>query len=35
LLAVQVNSEYIGLLNKAVERELQVSIQYILQHSKM
>ncbi len=27
--------EYIDLLNEAVQRELQVSVQYILQHSKM
>jgi bacterioferritin len=34
-MAVQITSEYIGLLNQAVERELQVSIQYMLQHTKM
>jgi len=35
ILAVKVTSGYISLLNDAVEREIQVSIQYILQHSKM
>ena len=34
-MAVQITSEYINLLNQAVERELQVSIQYMLQHTKM
>jgi len=34
-MAVQVTSEYIGLLNQAVSREIQVSIQYMLQHTKM
>src|SRR3974390_3245582 len=34
-MAVKISSDYIDLLNKAVERELQVSIQYILQHAKM
>ena len=34
-MAVKVTSEYIDLLNKAVEREIQVSLQYILQHAKM
>lgn len=34
-MAVQITSEYIDLLNQAVERELQVSIQYMLQHTKM
>jgi len=34
-MAVKTTPEYIDLLNKAVEREIQVSIQYILQHSKM
>jgi bacterioferritin len=28
-------SEFIDLLNKGVTRELQVSVQYILQHTKM
>lgn len=35
VMAVQVTSEYIGLLNQAVSREIQVSIQYMLQHTKM
>ncbi len=34
-MSVQVSSEYIGLLNQAVSRELQVSVQYMLQHAKM
>jgi bacterioferritin len=34
-MAVQITSEYIDLLNQAVEREFQVSIQYFLQHAKM
>jgi bacterioferritin len=34
-LAVKFSLEYIDLLNKAVEREFQVAIQYILQHGKM
>ena len=34
-MSVQVNSEYVGLLNQAVSRELQVSVQYMLQHTKM
>jgi bacterioferritin len=34
-MAVQTTSEYIGLLNQAVSREIQVSIQYMLQHTKM
>jgi bacterioferritin len=34
-LAVEISPEYIDLLNKAVSREIQVSIQYILQHTKM
>jgi bacterioferritin len=34
-MAVKVSSDYIELLNKAVEREIQVSLQYILQHGKM
>jgi bacterioferritin len=34
-MAVQVTSEYIDLLNQAVSREIQVSIQYMLQHTKM
>jgi bacterioferritin len=35
VLAVKFSLEYIDLLNKAVEREFQVAIQYILQHGKM
>jgi bacterioferritin len=34
-MAVKISPDYIDILNKAVEREIQVSIQYILQHSKM
>jgi bacterioferritin len=34
-LAVKITSGYIDLLNEAVEREIQVSIQYLLQHGKM
>ena len=34
-MAVQPTSEYFDLLNMAVARELQVSIQYMLQHTKM
>ena len=34
-MAVKTTTEYIDLLNKGVERELMVSIQYILQHAKM
>lgn len=34
-MAVQITSDYISLLNQAVSRELQVSVQYILQHTKM
>ena len=34
-MSVQASSEYIGLLNQGVSRELQVSIQYMLQHTKM
>ncbi|MHA1932450.1 MAG: ferritin-like domain-containing protein [Promethearchaeota archaeon] len=32
---LRVNNEYLELLNKAVAREIQVSAQYMLQHSKM
>jgi bacterioferritin len=35
VLSVKVTSDYVSLLNKAVSRELQVSIQYMLQHAKM
>src|SRR3990170_4681256 len=34
-MAVEVNPDYISLLNQAVSREIQVSIQYMLQHAKM
>ncbi len=34
-MAVQPTSEYFDLLNQAVSREIQVSIQYMLQHTKM
>lgn len=34
-MSVQPTPEYLNLLNEAVSRELQVSIQYILQHAKM
>jgi bacterioferritin len=34
-MAVNASSDYIGLLNQAVSREIQVSIQYMLQHTKM
>lgn len=34
-MSVQVTSDYISLLNRAVSREIQVSIQYMLQHAKM
>src|SRR3989304_7874881 len=34
-MAVQAKSDYISLLNQAVSRELQVSLQYMLQHAKM
>src|SRR4030042_6665327 len=34
-MAVKATSEYISLLNQAVSREIQVSIQYLLQHTKM
>jgi bacterioferritin len=34
-MAVKITPEYIDLLNLAVEREFQVSIQYFLQHAKM
>jgi bacterioferritin len=34
-MAVEVTSDYISLLNRAVSREIQVSIQYMLQHGKM
>src|SRR5512136_2970310 len=34
-MAVKSTSSYIGLLNEAVAREIQVSVQYMLQHSKM
>ncbi len=34
-MAVKTTPDYLDMLNKAVERELQVSVQYILQHGKM
>jgi len=34
-MSVKITTEYIDLLNKAVEREIGVSLQYILQHAKM
>jgi bacterioferritin len=34
-MAVKVTPDYIDLLNKAIEREIAVSLQYILQHAKM
>jgi bacterioferritin len=34
-LSVKVTPEYIDLLNQGVSRELQVSVQYMLQHTKM
>ena len=34
-MSVQVTPDYISLLNQAVSREIQVSIQYMLQHAKM
>jgi len=34
-MAVKATSDYVDLLNQAVSREIQVSIQYMLQHAKM
>jgi bacterioferritin len=34
-MAVQATSDYFDLLNKSVSREIQVSVQYMLQHAKM
>lgn len=34
-MSIKATSDYISLLNKAVSREIQVSIQYMLQHTKM
>ena len=34
-MSVKVTPEYISLLNQAVSREIQVSVQYMLQHAKM
>ena len=34
-MSVKITTEYVDLLNKAVEREIGVSVQYILQHAKM
>ena len=35
VMAVQATPDYINLLNQAVSREIQVSLQYMLQHAKM
>ncbi len=34
-MAVKITSDYIEILNRAVEREIGVAVQYILQHAKM
>jgi bacterioferritin len=34
-MSVEVTADYIELLNRAVSREIQVSVQYMLQHAKM
>ena len=34
-MAVEITEDYIALLNEAVSREIQVSLQYMLQHAKM
>jgi bacterioferritin len=34
-MSVQATPDYIGLLNQAISRELKVSVQYMLQHTKM
>lgn len=34
-MAVKITPEYIDLLNEAIQREIQVSLQYLLQHAKM
>ena len=34
-MSVKVTSDYVSLLNQAVSAEIQVSIQYMLQHTKM
>src|SRR3990170_2945353 len=34
-MAIKPSQDYVNLLNKAVSREIQVSIQYMLQHAKM
>ncbi len=34
-MSVDVTPDYVSLLNQAVSRELQVSVQYVLQHTKM
>ncbi len=34
-MSIQVTPDYVNLLNQAVSRELEVSVQYMLQHSKM
>jgi len=33
--AVKITPDYVNLLNEAIEREIQVSMQYLLQHGKM
>ena len=35
VLAVKITPDYVDLLNEAVQREIQVSLQYLLQHAKM
>ena len=32
---IQMTADYLDLLNQAVSREIQVSLQYMLQHAKM
>jgi bacterioferritin len=34
-MAVKITPDYVDMLNKAVEREIGVSLQYVLQHAKM
>src|SRR4030066_1544945 len=34
-MAVQAKADYISMLNQSVSREIQVSLQYMLQHAKM
>jgi len=35
IMAVKITPDYVDMLNKAVEREIGVSLQYVLQHAKM